>query len=141
MRRNRLANGILERAVFGLEPFRGAGFQRFDKVGDSDLSREAQEDVNVVFDAVDGERGSVERFEHGDQIGMEFVAEVFVFEEGLAMFCAEDDVDQNVGEGLGHGGPHHRLPLCDIIIRVIRTLARRIERLARHKRAPLGLQN
>jgi hypothetical protein len=87
---------------FGLEPFGGAGFELLDQFGDGDFSRELAEDVDVVFDAVDGERGTVERFEDGDEIGVEFAAEGFVFEGGLAVFGTEDDVDQDVGEGLGH---------------------------------------
>jgi hypothetical protein len=58
-------------------------------------------DVNVIVDAADFMRGAAEVVASCGEITDEFGFDGFV-DEGLAMFCAEDDVEEDVGEGLSH---------------------------------------
>lgn len=69
-----------------LQPLGRAGFEFFDELGNGDLAGEVTEDVDVVFDAVNGEAGAVEGFEDRDEVGVQFLADTFVFEEWLAIF-------------------------------------------------------
>ena len=99
---------VAQGRVFGFEPFGRAYFELLDEVGDRGGARELAQDVDVIFDAVDGETRTIERFEDGDGIGVELVADRWVVQKGMAMFRGEDDVNQDVCEGLGHGGVSRR---------------------------------
>lgn len=55
----------------------------------------------MVADGVDFDEGGIKVFEEAGEIGVELVA-FLVAEEGAAVFGAEDEVNDEVGEGLGH---------------------------------------
>jgi len=83
------------------EPFGGRFFEFFDRLGDSDGAGKAMEDVNMILDRVDEDEGAIEGFTDLTEVGMEGGADG-VGEERMSIFGREDQMNVNVGEGLGH---------------------------------------
>jgi hypothetical protein len=65
---------------------------------------QAAQDVSVILDDADLKRGTVDVLQRADQIPRHHVANFLPPEEWLPMLGAEDDVEQDVGKRLGHGG-------------------------------------
>lgn len=87
----------------GFDPWSGFAFQLFDQMSDRDRAAEPAEDVDVVGDAADAEDGAIElvAFAAEDLVG--FFADDRIVKPGMAVLRGEDDVDVDLGEGLGHG--------------------------------------
>jgi len=87
-----------------LHPHGGAVFHRFHQLGDGDGAGKIAQDVNVILDAVDEDRFAADALQDSGHVGVEPCAEAGVFEERHAVLRAENNVDDDAGEGLRHGG-------------------------------------
>ena len=59
--------------------------------------------MHVVFDAADDDWLGTAVGEDAAEVSVRLSAQVAIMEEGVAVFGGEDHVDQDFGEGLGHG--------------------------------------
>ena len=66
------------------------------------MASETGEDMDMVGDAADEDRGAVQTGGFFSEEGVQPVAESEVAEEWAAVFGGEDEVDVGGGEGLGH---------------------------------------
>lgn len=95
---HRIALGLAD------EPDGGGAFHFFYPIRHRDRAGEAHEDVNVVRHAADDQRRAIESRRDAAEIAMEFVAQGFVGEEGKTILRGPHRVNEDVREGLGHGG-------------------------------------
>ena len=86
------------------EPDGGGAFHFFDPVRHRDRASEAHEDVNVIRHAADDQRRAIESRGDAAKVAMEFVAQGFVGEKGKTILRGPNRVNEDVREGLGHGG-------------------------------------
>jgi hypothetical protein len=85
--------------------FNPTGRRRFDllhKVRRSMIFRLCEQDVNMVAHGINFDERRIKVFENTRNIGME-LATFFVTEKLTAILCAEYEMNNDVGEGLGHG--------------------------------------
>lgn len=94
---------IVQIPRLGFDPEGGAAFEFLDDFGRGGGAGERGEEMDVIFDAADDDRWTIEPGQDAAEVTVEFVAEGFVTEEGAAVFGGEDGVDEDFGEGLGHG--------------------------------------
>ena len=59
--------------------------------------------MDMVFHAAHDHRRAVEAVEGAAEVTVHFVAEGAVAQERAAFLGGENDMEQNLGEGLGHG--------------------------------------
>lgn len=91
-----------ELRALGFDPFGGGFFDIFDGFADGGGSGEVVKQVGVVFNGVDENRMATEILQDGGHISMQGGADR-VADKAFAIFCAEDEVDVEAGEGLWHG--------------------------------------
>ena len=87
-----------------LHPFRRTALCHLDQAGDGDGAGKVAEDVNVIFHAIDEDGLAADILKRARHVGVQAGAEFGVFEKGNAVLCAEDDMQDDAGEGLRHNG-------------------------------------
>ena len=87
-----------------LHPFRWTALCRFNQARDGDGAGKVAEDVNVIFHAIDEDGLAPDGLEGTRHVGVQAGAEFRVFEKGNAVLRAEDDMQDDAGEGLRHNG-------------------------------------
>src|ERR1041385_1751212 len=88
--------------VARLDPNGRAFLYLFGDVSDRDGSRQGEENVNVVLDGIRDQGWAFQVIQDADDVGVEFIAGCWVAQEELAVFGAEDEVDEDLGERLRH---------------------------------------
>src|SRR5262245_32204083 len=100
---------VSQGGALGLQPLGRIALQFAHEVGDGEFAPEAAEDVNVVRDAADDERGRVEVAANPSEIGVRLGENGCGLEERLAVLGGEDEVEVDLSERLRHGaGPRAR---------------------------------
>lgn len=92
--------------TFGFDPFGGGDFQAFRNARYRLRSRQKQGDMDVVVNAADAHADVFGVAQNRCQISVQFGPDR-VGQQGPAVFCAEDDVHQHIGERLRHGGEYN----------------------------------
>lgn len=88
-----------------LQPFRRIGFDRLEQFRKTDRWVETNGEMNVVGHSVDAEAvASAVAYDRGE-VCVQGRADGTV-EQWSAIFRAEDDMDQEEAQGLGHGGDY-----------------------------------
>ena len=85
-----------------LHPFRRTLLHFLDHVTHGNGAAKGEQDMHVIVRAASLERGTLEIIQDADEIGVQVRANGGL-DDGLAMFGAVDKVDEDFGEGLGHG--------------------------------------
>ena len=85
-----------------LHPCRRARLHLLDELRDGDRARERAKDVDVIRLRVRFQRRTPEIHQHADRAGVKAFA-VLIGDPAFPMFCAPDDMEQDVGERLRHG--------------------------------------
>ncbi len=93
---------VLEHRRLGLQPLRGAGFQLLKQLGDCNGSRETDCKMHVVANSAYAIAFAAGVTNDRCEIGMEICSNG-VGQGRLAVFRAEDYMDQDETESLGHG--------------------------------------
>ena len=62
-----------------------------------------EQDADMVAHGIDFDEGRIEVLEDASDVGVE-LSTFFITEQGTAVFRAEHEVNNDVGEGLGHTG-------------------------------------
>ena len=88
--------------VHRLHPFRRMALELPNQIGYRGLAGEAAEDAGVILDAADHERWALLVRTNPVHVPVEAFAVVLVLEEGALFLRGEDDVDEEVAEGLCH---------------------------------------
>jgi hypothetical protein len=86
-----------------LDPFRGFFLQPFEHVSLRESSRQRCYQMNMVSHTADTEGFRARIPADGRKIGMHPGPDVGV-QQWIAVFCAEDNVNDNLTERLRHGG-------------------------------------
>ena len=95
---SRLPSEIGQISKLAFDPFGGVTLQVEQQVGDGDLATKATEDVDMVLDAIDGERRAVGVPANTVEVSVDFLASILVSKERRPIFCRKDDVQMHGGE-------------------------------------------
>jgi hypothetical protein len=87
--------------AFGLDPFRRAGFQCFDHLGNRFHTRQIEQDVNVISRPVDRQREAAVVFENSCAIGVQLGFNGTT-NHRFTVFRAEDEMNENRRQRLRH---------------------------------------
>jgi hypothetical protein len=91
-----------ELRALGFDPFGRGFFNILDDFADRDGSGEVEKQVGVVLDGIYENGMATEILQDSGHISMQSGADR-VGDKAFAIFCAEDEVDVEPSEGLGHG--------------------------------------
>jgi hypothetical protein len=81
-------------------PDRRSAFELHDPIRQRNGPRLTCQQMNMIFHTADSDRRAVEFPSDSCQIAMHLVTQRWIGQERAALFGREDEVDQNVGEGL-----------------------------------------
>lgn len=84
------------------DPLGCVAFQISNQIGNRDGSAKSTENVNVVFDSTDFDRGTPCPVEYANHVGKHPVPQCGIFQERSPILGGENDVQVNLSEGLRH---------------------------------------
>jgi len=87
-----------------LHPFPSIALCRLDQARDGDGAGKVAEDVDVIFHAIDEDGLAPDVLQDARHVGVQPGAKFRVFEKRNAVLRAEDDMQDDAGEGLWHNG-------------------------------------
>ncbi len=85
-----------------LDPFGGPLFCFFHETSWRCRARQLTEDMNMILRSIDDQRGAVNRVQSSSHIGVQLPANAGVLRPGLTFLGGKDQMQKDVGEGLGH---------------------------------------
>jgi len=104
-------------------------FHRFHQLGDGDGAGKIAQDMDVILDAVDEDRFAADVLQDAGHVSVEPCAEIVILEKWHAVLRAENDMDDNAGEGLRHDPGDCHAPLGRCILFVCDPRAAHVPRL------------
>jgi histidine kinase/DNA gyrase B/HSP90-like ATPase len=99
---------VADRSGSTTDPFRGVGLHQLHDLRHGHVRLQPQQQVHVIRRAADRQQHPFAAAEDALQVGIELVAQRFL-DEPLAVLGAEDDVEPELGERVGHGKSSSRV--------------------------------
>ena len=94
---------VVHAATVLFDPLRSVAFQVSKQVGDGHCATKVAQNVNVILDTPDLDRGTVRPFEYADHVGIKPSSQGRIFQERTPILGRENNVQVNLREGLRHG--------------------------------------